>query len=81
MALGYHNHADVPGNDVADEAARDASDLMQDTRPLYYRSACMMINHTFKDETEHPRIKDMYSKYDKAREREITTREDQVLLA
>ena len=41
----------------------------------------MMTNHTFKDETVQPRIKDTYCKYDKAREREITTREDQVFLA
>ena len=40
-----------------------------------------MINHTFKDETVHQRIKETYSQYNKEREREITTREDQVLLA
>ena len=42
-------HTDVSRNDLADEAARDASDLMQDTCPISYR----MINHTFKDETVH----------------------------
>ena len=69
-------HADVPGNDMADEAARDDSGLVQDTRPLSYKCACMMSNHTFKDETVRPGIQNTYSKYDKAREREITTREE-----
>ena len=74
-------HADVPGNDLADQAAKDAAMALEETRDISYRSACMMINQTFKDTTTHQNIKSTYSKYNKEREKQISSREDQVLLA
>ena len=41
----------------------------------------MIINQTIKDDIKHQKIKTTYSKYNKVRENEIQTREDQVLLA
>ena len=69
-------HADVPGNEQADAAAKDAADLLEETRPITYRSACMIINQTIKDDIKHQKIKTTYSNYNKVRENEIQTRED-----
>ena len=71
----------MPGNEQADTIAKDAADLLEETRPITYRSASMVENQTTKDNIKHQKIKTTYSKYNRVREREIQSREDQVLLA
>ena len=74
-------HSNIPGNDLADAAAKQASSLLAPTRPITFRSACMQIRKTFKDEIEHPRIKDVYSKYNKETEQLIKSRKEQTTIA
>ena len=74
-------HSNVPGNELADAAAKNATTLMPETRPITLRSAKMQIKQTFKDEIKHERTKQVYSAYDKETEREVKSRKDQVTLA
>ena len=74
-------HSKIPGNDAADLAAKNASNQMEDGRPITLRSANMQIRDTFKDKIEHERTQKIYSEYNVDREREIESRQDQVLLA
>ena len=74
-------HSDIPGNDLADDAAKRATDLLVNPRPVTFRSACMMIRKTFTDEITHQRTREVYSAYRKDREREVKSRQDQVHLA
>ena len=74
-------HADVPGNDMADSVAKGASMMLDQPRPISFRSACMVVKSTFQDTISHARIADTYSKYKQETEKEIKTRTDQVQLA
>ena len=66
---------------MADAAAKNAAGLMTPSRPITMRSARMQIKRTFKDDTQHPRIKQVYSASREEREEEIKNRSDQVALA
>ena len=46
-------HSNIPGNDLADAAAKEATDLMEPSRPVTFRSACMQIRKTFEDDLTH----------------------------
>ena len=75
-------HSDVPGNEMADKAAKEGADLETAQRPISYRSACMMIKKSISYPTSHPVMKKVYQHYSTEKEKEeITTRKDQVLLA
>ena len=74
-------HSNVPGNDLADAAAKSASGLLAPSRPITYRSACMQIKRTFQDDIKHARVRDVYRDYKIENEREIKSRKDQVTLA
>ena len=74
-------HSGVPGNEQADVTAKNAANLMDTPRRITYRSACMQIRRSFPDELTNPKIAETYSKYDSERERELTSRKDQVTLA
>ena len=69
----------IPGH--ADNQGKDAANLMEETRPITYRSACMMANQIFKDTIMHLCIKETYHKYDNAKEREVKTREQGMTLS
>ena len=71
-------HAGVPGNDLADGVAKG---MLDQPRPISYRSACMVINSTFQDIISHKRIAETYQKYNAETEKEIQTKKDQVQLA
>ena len=62
-------HSGVPGNDLADEAAKNAANLMDTPRSTTFRSACMQIRRIFADELTNPTIAEISSKYDIDRER------------
>ena len=74
-------HSDVPGNELADQAAKEATELETDPRPVSYRSACTMIRSRIEYPTNHQQLKKVYSHFSKQREQEVKTRADQVLLA
>ena len=74
-------HSDIPGNERADKAAKEATGLNVATRPVSFRSACMQIRRTFEDDLTHQRTREIYSAYNKEREEQIQSRKDQVLLA
>jgi ribonuclease HI len=78
-------HSEIPGNEMADRRAKEATLLQGAGRPVSYQSACAMINRTVKDppvaDWEHARSAAVYSAYSAEREKAIVSRKDQVLLA
>ena len=64
-------HSDVPGNELADQAAKEATELETDSRPVSYRSACTMIRSRIKYPTNHQQLKKVYSHFSKQREQEV----------
>ena len=58
-------HSDIPGDERADEAAKEATGLNVETRPVTLRSTCMQIRRTFEDDLTHQRTRDVYSAYNK----------------
>ena len=75
-------HSDVPGNEMADAAAKEGTELEIEYRPVSFRSACMMTNKCIPNQTSHEVMKKVYQCYSTEKEKEeITTRKDQVLLA
>jgi len=75
-------HCDLPGNELADAAAKEAAASTDDTEPISFESACTTIKTTITDgEPTHQRTREIYSKLNKREEDKITSRADQVLLA
>ena len=75
-------HSDIAGNELADQAAKDASTLQTKApNPIPYKSVCAAIKSQFTDTIQHERTKQVYAAYSRAKDREATkTRSDQVLL-
>ena len=63
-------HSDVPGNYMANQAAKEATELEAPPRPISYRSVCMMANRSIHNHMEHPRTREVYKYYSKEREGE-----------
>jgi ribonuclease HI len=74
-------HCNIVGNDMADEAAKQATSLPGRSRDVSYGSACARIRHITKDIITHSRTKEVYSSFSKDREKNIKNRSDQSLLA
>ena len=79
-------HCDVPGNEAADQAAKDATTLNDACRPVSFASECARIRQAVKDpaptDPSDIRIHKIYSRYSRARdEAEVTTRKDQIDIA
>ena len=75
-------HSDVPGNELADEAAKAATSIQAVSRPISYSSVCSYINLMIVDKPfPHPRPNQAYHGKTRKQEDRITTRADQVLLA
>jgi len=78
-------HSGIPGNDMADEQAKEATTLDQEGRGVSYKSACATINRLIKDpptsEWEHKRSAEIYSEYSETREKQVTGRAAEKLLA
>ena len=75
-------HSDVPGNELADEAAKEATKLSGPGRKISIASSKLLAKKLIPDPPpEHARSKLVYSKLSKKSEAEIRTRKDQVTLA
>ena len=76
-------HSDIPGNELADEAAKAATELEEQAAPVTYASICSQIRRMTKDpESTHERTKAAYSEISHSKEKDIvTSRSDQTLLA
>ena len=76
-------HADIPGNELADAAAKEATTSIDSApRPTSIRGIMPAINEIVKDEPpSHHRTAAVYSHYSSKRDHQITNRADQTLLA
>ena len=75
-------HSDVPGNELADAAAKEATSLPTPSGPIKYGAACAHIDATITDPPfKHPRPNQAYAGKTRKQEDRIVTRADQVLLA
>lgn len=75
-------HADIPGNELADAAAKEAASARDEIpRATSLRGILPTVNSTVKDEPPlHARSAAVYSELSTAKERSVTKREDQTLL-
>ena len=75
-------HSDIPGNDLADECAKEATKLEGVGRGVSFRGIVPAINAAICDPAiVHDRTRKVYKNYSKEREKEITSRQDKVTLA
>ena len=75
-------HCGVPGNELADETAKLAAGATGPSCPITFASACSHIRAFCKDPPpQHQRVSQVYEAFSQQRERLITTRRDQTLLA
>ena len=75
-------HSDIPGNELADAAAKAATTIQAVPRSISFSSASSFINLKVADKPfPHPRPNEAYKGKTKKQEDRITNRADQVLLA
>ena len=78
-------HSEIPGNEMADARAKEATSQPGEGRAISYKSACATINRHIKDppqsEWNHARSAAVYSAFSESKEKAVTIRNDQVLLA
>ena len=75
-------HNNIPGNELADLAAKSASTIQGENPGISYASICALIKEKSKDPPiSHPIIKAVYSGISHKTECCVTSREDQSLLA
>ena len=75
-------HSNVPGNELADAAAKAATEQPGAARGVSFSSACAAIKRCIKDPNiQHHRTAQIYASLSEKNERKIKSRSDQSLLA
>ena len=74
-------HSNIAGNDMVDTAAKAATTLNEPQTSIAYSGICAVIRSEVRDVLTHERSMKVYSNISKKKEKEITSRSDQVLLA
>ena len=75
-------HADIPGNELADAAAKEATTLEAEPRATTFNGIAPQIRANIKGKPiDHARTAEVYSNFSLSREQMIKTRKDQVMLA
>lgn len=75
-------HSGIAGNELADAAAKSATSLDGPGRPVSYKAICAQIRNVTRDPAPTRDLpKHVYADYNPKKEREITSRSDQSLLA
>ena len=75
-------HSDVPGNELVDVAAKEATIIQSIPSPISYSAVCAHIDATITDPPfTHPRPNKAYAGKTRKQEDRLVTRADQVLLA
>lgn len=74
--------SEIPGNDIADMMAKEATTVDGDNRPISFSSAVATIKAKIKDPPiTHERTALVYSAFSTEKEKKVKSRKDQVLLA
>ena len=75
-------HSEVPGNDLADAAAKAGTELQGASRPTSYRASCMMVKKSVPNVIQDRLVREVYKCFSLERDKEeLLTRKDQVLMA
>jgi ribonuclease HI/exonuclease III len=75
-------HCGIAGNELADKAAKEATSMDGPGKPVSFRAVSARVRETTNDPpTKHQRTSLVYKHINQQREREITNKHDQVLLA
>ena len=76
-------HMDIPGNELADKFANEATELEDDAQPTSLKAAKAVIKRTLKDKSpSHARTAAVYANHSTAKdEKTLTNRRDAVMLA
>ena len=75
-------HSNIPGNELADAEAKKATTEAEPNRAVSMKGIMPVIKEIVRDEEiQHARIKESYSAKSARKDKEISNRKDQVLIA